>query len=766
MTTADLTFSLIINTVNRAGPLRTLLRALEHQSYPHFEVIVVVGPTADNTLEVLSEYEGQVRVLRCPDANLSQSRNIGLLAARGNVVAYVDDDAVPCRHYLEQLVRLFEDPDLDATGGAIYLIHPDYACVQYRIGLISSLLEQINIRSSWLERIVPSDLGCQWVARMSGSNMAFRRQALLEVGGFDEFFVFNAEETDVMIRMVNAGYIVHPVKEVVMYHIQAFSSKRVTFSFVERWRLQTRSAIYYSVKNGLKAGDPLHSIVLRCLHLFHGRWTLSGQLWREGDLSFPQLCIMRFQEARSVLNGVIHALFLPRQLIDPISSRKALEDNQPILRFQKGDSEKKQASVDPISGHRPLISLPEPPLRICLLSKTYPPTQYDGVGRLTNLMARGLFERGHTVHVVTHGEREQVSFYDGAYVHRIPYQIERYSRYRWLTGLFHCLNYSHAVYEKVRRLMLNDGIQIVDSPIWQFAGLVTAQSGIVPVAVRLTTGSRQVSTLQNTRGEDIRLIGEMEREFIERANYVLPNTQATLDAVQKVYGVQLTEGQYTIVPYGIVPVLDDDIRPFDPKRAKDNLTVLYVGRLEKRKGILDLFQSIPRILNMVSNVKFIIVGQDNSQYDGFQDRMGMDYPAYFAHRYGKFMPHVEFMGKVSDETLQSLYQSCDLLVAPSLYESFGLIYLEAMNYAKPVIGCHVGGVPEVVEDGVTGLLVDPEAPSALAEAIVSMLNSPTRLYEMGMAGRQRLLEKFTYIQMARNFERVYRAVLQNSLGTG
>jgi len=89
-----------------------------------------------------------------------------------------------------------------------------------------------------------------------------------------------------------------------------------------------------------------------------------------------------------------------------------------------------------------------------------------------------------------------------------------------------------------------------------------------------------------------------------------------------------------------------------------------------------------------------------------------------------------------------------------------------MNYAKPVIGCHVGGVPEVVEDGVTGLLVDPEAPSALAEAIVSMLNSPTRLYEMGMAGRQRLLEKFTYIQMARNFERVYRAVLQNSLGTG
>ncbi len=122
------------------------------------------------------------------------------------------------------------------------------------------------------------------------------------------------------------------------------------------------------------------------------------------------------------------------------------------------------------------------------------------------------------------------------------------------------------------------------------------------------------------------------------------------------------------------------------------------------------------------------------------------------------------MGRVSDSTLQSLYQSCDLFVAPSLYESFGLIYLEAMNYAKPVIGCQAGGIPEVVDHGVTGLLVEPQAPTAVAEAIVSLLKSPVKLREMGVAGRQRLLEEFTHIQMARNFERVYRAVIQNWLG--
>jgi len=423
-----------------------------------------------------------------------------------------------------------------------------------------------------------------------------------------------------------------------------------------------------------------------------------------------------------------------------------------------GNNSLKRHSVGRVTDKRSISSL-ETPLRVCLLSASYPPVEIGGIGRHTHLLARGLFDLGHIVHVVARGNKEQVSFYDGAYVHRIPYRTDRYGRYSSLPGLFHGLNYSHAVYEKVRRLMLNDGIQIVDSPIWQLEGLVTVVSQIIPVVVRLQTSLRQIATIQRRRDYDARLVGEMEQVLIEQASYLIPNSQATLDAVWKVYGVTPKDGRYTVVPHGIEPVLDDQVRPFDPRRESDRLIVLYVGRLEQRKGVLDLFEAIPSILKQVPKVKFIIAGQDNSRCDGFQHRMGMDYPSYFAHRYGEFMAHVEFMGMVSDETLQALYQSCDLFVAPSLYESFGLVYLEAMNYAKPVIGCRAGGVPEVVEDGITGLLVDPEAPSALAEAIVAMLRSPTRLYEMGIAGRQRLLEKFTCIQMARNFERVYRTVI-------
>ena len=124
MNNSDLSFSVVVNTTDRAASLRTLLRALDHQSYPHFEVVVVVGPTKDNTLEILAEYGSRVQVLRCARANLSKSRNIGLAAASGDIVAFIDDDAAPSRNWLRQLRRIFADPNVAGSGGMVYVVHP------------------------------------------------------------------------------------------------------------------------------------------------------------------------------------------------------------------------------------------------------------------------------------------------------------------------------------------------------------------------------------------------------------------------------------------------------------------------------------------------------------------------------------------------------------------------------------------------------------------------------------------------------------------
>ena len=117
---------------------------------------------------------------------------------------------------------------------------------------------------------------------------------------------------------------------------------------------------------------------------------------------------------------------------------------------------------------------------------------------------------------------------------------------------------------------------------------------------------------------------------------------------------------------------------------------------------------------------------------------------------------------MDEDRLNDLYRRCDVFVAPSRYESFGLIYLEAMNYAKPVIGCRAGGPEDIIEDGDTGLLVPPQDPGVLADAIIQLVSSPDQRREMGLAGRRRLLDRYSHTAMAEEFVTVYRKMLSLS----
>lgn len=758
MSTDRLTFSIVVNTIDRAIPLRTLLRSLEHQSYPYFEVIVVVGPTRDNTLEILREYDQRIRILHCPTANLSRSRNIGLLDARGDIVVFIDDDAVPCYGWLDQLARLFKAQLLAGTGGKVYTIHPLHSTVQHCLGLSSSLAEQNDVLSSWIDKLTNSGRACHWIERMMGTNMAFRRQSLLQVGGFDEFYGYIAEETDLIFRLVNAGMEVYPVKEAVVYHIPTTSRNRSVFTHQGKWWLRSRSRVYFAIKNGWASGETIRSIAWQSLRIVGAHWLWYARLLYAKQLSPTEILKLFVKEVPAWVDAVWHGVLGARQLLPPNAIKLALENPQPIRQYQQIHSPE-QAVVDPVNGYSPNVTLVEPPLRICLLSGSYPPKEYDGIGRHTNLLARGLFELGHTVHVIARGEREQVSFYDGAYVHRIVPRLDRYHQYRVYLNLFHNLNYSHAVYDQVRRNLLNDGVQIVDSPLWQFEGLVTAVKAEVPVVVRVQTSMSQVMGIHRTNNPDLQLICELERALAKKCMHLIPNSLATLRAAQEYLGFELPDDKCTMIPYGTVPIPAEQTQPFDPDRMPETFTVLYVGRLEKRKGILNLFEAIPRVLALVPNVRFVIVGADNSRHDGFQVRSGTTYLEYFTRHYSRYSSQVQFTGAVSDDTLQQMYRSCDLFVAPSLYESFGLIYLEAMNYAKPVVACRVGGIPEVVEDGVTGVLVEPGNSSAIAQAIITLLQSPVRLRDSGLAGRERLLRYFTHIQMAKASEGVYRRAI-------
>ena len=167
--------------------------------------------------------------------------------------------------------------------------------------------------------------------------------------------------------------------------------------------------------------------------------------------------------------------------------------------------------------------------------------------------------------------------------------------------------------------------------------------------------------------------------------------------------------------------------------------MLFVGRLEPRKGIDVLIAAANLLADRGVTPRFVIAGNDTRILGD-----GLTYEqAWRSGRAGRVLPDITFLGEVSEAELRRLYRRADLVVMPSRYESFGLVLLEAMMLAKPVVASAVGGIKEIVRPGVDGLLVAVDDPAALADAIDALADDVDMRRTMGSQGRQRFLDEYT-----------------------
>jgi rhamnosyl/mannosyltransferase len=206
----------------------------------------------------------------------------------------------------------------------------------------------------------------------------------------------------------------------------------------------------------------------------------------------------------------------------------------------------------------------------------------------------------------------------------------------------------------------------------------------------------------------------------------------------------------TIVPYGI------DAAHFQKARAADvaeirqrhgSRLILFVGQLRYYKGVEYLIRAMPQVAG-----RALLAGGANSvrqsELEGLARSLGV-------------ADRVIFLGE-QDEALPALYHACDVFVLPSIErsEAFGIVQLEAMAAGRPVVSTDVGtGVSWVNQHEITGIVVPPRDPAALAAAMNRVLDDPALGASMGAAGRLRVNETFTRAQMIEAIERVYARVL-------
>jgi glycosyltransferase involved in cell wall biosynthesis len=190
-----------------------------------------------------------------------------------------------------------------------------------------------------------------------------------------------------------------------------------------------------------------------------------------------------------------------------------------------------------------------------------------------------------------------------------------------------------------------------------------------------------------------------------------------------------------------------DCGAFAPRSSGTPLRrVVMVANLREEKGHDTLIAAAPRILAVHPGVQFLIVG-DGPLRAGLAERVS----ALGLER------SFEFTGERHD--VPALLSASDVFVLPSRSEASPNGLIEAMAAGLPIVASRVGGIPELVESGVSGVLIDPDRPATLADALLDLIERPDWARSLGRAARDRAVERHSFERMVGEFERLYLAEL-------
>lgn len=454
------TVSVIINTLNRGDMLRKILTSLQWLKYEgEFEVIVVNGPSTDNTASVLDEWGSRVRVGQCDVANLSVSRNIGIAMAWGDYVVFIDDDAYPEPEWLEQMTAPFDSPYVGAVGGIVFN-HTGFD-YQFVYQTSNRLLNTRHMLKNNAEHLCfPFSFEFPYPA---GGNAAYRRSALIEVGGFDEEIEYWGDEVDVAVRLIDAGYIIRNIFGGFVHHKSGPSNIRNHQRIIRNWYPIIKNKIYFSLKNG-SAYVTLHDITQDNIN--------SSEYWERdvkekiaaGLLTDDDLNQFKDQNSRAWDVGVSRGL----------SNETRLLSDSAIC--PTGDFKKFHTLGD---GRH---------MAIVLVSQSFPPDQTVGIPALVKERSEALANLGLIVHVVTQSpDINRVDFENGVWVHRVLI-----SEHELPSGGANVIipqsiwNWSATARQEVERISQHREISIVEAPILDCQGIAFLVDHKWPLVTSLT----------------------------------------------------------------------------------------------------------------------------------------------------------------------------------------------------------------------------------------------------------------------------------------
>jgi glycosyltransferase involved in cell wall biosynthesis len=395
-------------------------------------------------------------------------------------------------------------------------------------------------------------------------------------------------------------------------------------------------------------------------------------------------------------------------------------------------------------------------VKVCFISPEYLPLS-GGTGAYVYYLSNELIKHGNSIYIVTgYDESKDVKVNEQLYVFFLKTPK---------TPVVKSFLFAGSAFRKLNKIRDSCPTDITH------ANLPLVPSFAVPEGF----GKTLISTVHSTwKGEAEAIKGEpysrlnpnekfmvsfnwflriFEEKMLERSNKIIAVSDFTRRELLQYYKVK--EEKIRVIHNGV------DVNKFKPARDKrkakeelglnpEDIAILSVGRLYARKGLFTLIESMPAVVRRFRNAKFVISGKGQSNE--------MKKLIAHAEKLG-IRDNILFTGYFPDKKLPKLYQAADVFAFSTFYENLPFAVLEALSTGLPVVTTCVGGIPEMIDSGKNGFLVQPFNAKELSDRVLYFLEHPAEANEMGFLARKIILERFDWRFIVKKVLKVYEEAL-------
>lgn len=411
-------------------------------------------------------------------------------------------------------------------------------------------------------------------------------------------------------------------------------------------------------------------------------------------------------------------------------------------------------------------------MKVLFLADDFPPESFGGAGISTYELASGMKEKGHEVFVITTCRKEAdagVHMYNGLTVFKIQSDYPaRWRAYKSLNNkkvvkeaekIFAKVNpdviHANNIHYHLSYALLKVAKEYTNAVIFTARDVLTFAYGKLETKRYLENLNPKVTWLDNLafakkRWNPLRNI--IIRKYLRYAK-IIAISNSLKEALER-NKIKPVEVIYNGIDVNSFLAGSEKTALFKARNGlEDKKVLLFSGRLSAQKGGGSSLEALKEIIKKVPDTVLLIAGS----MDAFAKELQK-----YAEKLG-VKEHIVFTGWMERDEIKIAYGAADIVLMPSIcLDTFGRVNVEAMAAKKPVIGTKYGGTPEVIENGVTGYIVDPRKPKEIAEKAVALLQDPTKAKTFGEAGYKRAKTEFNLGSKIDEYLNLYKESIKNT----